>query len=43
MLIECVCEECGRRVIIDERDLDLDDEGLFFPHCGETVEIPEEA
>lgn len=35
-----VCSDCGRRIIIDSRELDQDDELIVCPYCGEPIELP---
>jgi len=41
-LIELKCENCGRRVIIDDRELDYGEDEVFCPHCEEPIEVPQE-
>ena len=41
-LIELRCQNCGRRVIIDSRDLDCVDDEVRCPYCRQWVEIPDE-
>jgi len=41
-LIELKCENCGRRVIIDDRELDYGEDKVFCPHCEEPIEVPQE-
>lgn len=39
-LKKVICNECGRRVIIDTRELDEDDDMIVCPHCAEPIELP---
>ena len=40
LLLQFVCEECGKSFVV--KDMDVDDSELNCPFCGEEIDVPEE-